>query len=215
VQRSQLLQESVAGTHFLILCETGDIPALASHTAMLRAHALLAGRGSSPDRRERFARSLGEAHAALDRLDSHLSAAYATDAVSRALLEPRSERALDLVRDVLRQADALLVSGHPPEPDVSAWFSMITQAAESLQGVNDALTERVATLLAGEAAALRVRRSATQALAVLLGSCVLLASLVLGRALLRRRREGNAFADNAPASELALDPSRRSSGPSS
>ena len=187
-QRSQLPQEPAAATHLLILCETDELPALSRHVGMLRAHGLLAGREPSPDRRQRVARTLHDARAALDRLAARLSAAYAVDAATRALLDQRSARALALVQGVLQEADALLGAGHPPEPDAGAWFSTITQAVESLQGVNDALSERVATLLAGEVETLRVRRRATQALAVLFGSCALLAALVLGRALLARGR---------------------------
>ena len=210
-QRSQLLQEPSTATRFLLLCESADMPALARHTAMLRAHALLAGLESTPDRRERIAGTLSQANAAFDRLASNLAAAYAADATSRALLEQRSARALDLVREVLQQADALLAPGRAPMPDASAWFSMTTQAVESLQGVHDALSERVERLLAGEAEALRVRRSATQALAVLLGSCALLAALVLGRGLLARQREDTSSAGSSPASESAVDSARPSS----
>jgi len=73
------------------------------------------------------------------------------------------------------------------------------------------VSERVTTLLAGAVEALRVRRSATQALAVLLGSCALLAALVLGRGLLARQREDTTSAGSSPASESTLDSPQPSS----
>lgn len=184
-QRSELLVEPAAGARFLILCNSVDIPALAHQTAMLRAHALLAGPRASADRRARTARTIAEARTALDRVAADLEAAFAANEASRALLEPRTAHALELVRQVLAQAS---VAGAPDEPDGSAWFSATTQAVESLQGVHDAVAERVATLLAGQAERLRARRRATQALAVLVGSCTLLGVLVLGRRWLRSPR---------------------------
>jgi hypothetical protein len=197
VQRAQITRAAAGGAHLLILGEIGDLPALSRHLAMLRAHALLAGSEPGVDRRERFAQSVHDARAALEQLEAHLAAAYAVDAPGRAVLEQRSARALALARGVLDEADTLLTTRRVPGRRAGPWFSTTTQAVESLQGVSDALSERVATLLAGEVETLRVRRGATEALAVLIGCCAMLAALVLGRALLGRGRGRTASAMSA------------------
>ena len=196
--RSELLLEPAAGAHALSVCTTLAIPALARHSGMLRAHGLMAGNQVSRDQRERVVRTLAEARIALDQVAFSLEEAYVADPVARAALEERSARALEQVRRVLEQADTAFSPGRPPELDPNAWFSATTQAVEALEGVREAAAFRVSTLLSDRAHALRERRLATQALAVLVTACTLLGVLVLGRSLLRGPRRPSRDAGLAP-----------------
>jgi hypothetical protein len=186
-QRSELLLEPRRGAHALSVCSTLAMPALARHTAMLRAYGLLTAKEVSPARREQIVRTLADARTALDQVVFSLEEAYAADDATRAALEQRTTRALEQVRRVLDQAETAFAPGRRLDLDANAWFSATTQAVEALEGARDAAAARVASLLSQRARGLRERRLVIQALAVLVTAGTLLGVLVLGRSLLRGR----------------------------
>jgi hypothetical protein len=186
-QRSELLLDPAPGVHALSVCSTLTMPALARHTGMLRAYALLTARGVSPAQRERILRTLADARTAFDQVVFSLDEAYAADGKTRAALQERTTRALEQVRRVLDQAETAFAPGRRPDLDANAWFSATTQAVEALEGARDAAAARVSSLLSQRARGLRERRLVTQALAVLAIAGTLLGVLVLGRSLLRGR----------------------------
>ncbi|HXV06469.1 MAG TPA: hypothetical protein VD791_00425 [Burkholderiales bacterium] len=186
-QRSELLLDPAPGVHALSVCSTLTMPALARHTGMLRAYALLTAREVSPAQRERIVRTLADARTAFDQVVFSLDEAYAADGKTRAALQERTTRALEQVRRVLDQAETAFAPGRRPDLDANAWFSATTQAVEALEGARDAAAARVSSLLSKRARGLRERRLVTQALAVLVIAGTLLGVLVLGRSLLRGR----------------------------
>ncbi len=186
-QRSELLLEPAPGVHALSVCSTLTMPALARHTGMLRAYSLLTAGEVSPAQRERIARTLADARTAFDQVVFSLEEAYIADDKTRAALQERTTRALEQVRRVLDQAEAVFVPGRRPDLDANAWFSATTQAVEALEGARDATAARASSLLSKRARVLRERRLVTQALAVLVIAGTLLGVLALGRSLLRGR----------------------------